>query len=144
MVPCHLVQFYDNDTDLLQSVRRFITEGLQKHESVIVVTNAQRRDAFFAGLDLSHSPGLIAVDSHSVLSRIMVDGRVDAASFHDVVGALVRGVAARARSRGMRVYGDMVDDLWNSGKPQEAVDLERYWNDLQAQIPFSLYCAYRI
>jgi hypothetical protein len=41
----HSVQFYNDDIFLTQSVARFITEGLQGNETVIVVATAQHREA---------------------------------------------------------------------------------------------------
>ena len=41
----HSVQFYNDDMFLTQSVARFITEGLQGNETVIIVATAQHREA---------------------------------------------------------------------------------------------------
>jgi hypothetical protein len=41
----HSVQFYNDDIFLTQSVARFITEGLQGNETVIIVATAQHREA---------------------------------------------------------------------------------------------------
>ena len=41
----HSVQFYNDDTFLTQSLARFITEGLQGNETVIIVATAQHREA---------------------------------------------------------------------------------------------------
>jgi hypothetical protein len=42
----------------------------------------------------------------------------------------------------VRVYGEMVNVLWQQGKKGEAILLERYWNDLARIYPFALFCAY--
>jgi hypothetical protein len=38
----------------------------------------------------------------------------------------------------------MVDLLWHDGRPETALQLERFWNDLARLQPFSLLCAYRM
>ena len=145
MLSEHVVQFYgQNERELLQHVRLFISQGLARHEAVLVITNARRRDALFEGLDLAQTPDLTAVESTSLRDRLYQDGPINAERFEAHVGSLIRRLSARARSRGLRVYGDMVGELWNSGRRQDAIEIERYWNDLQAQVPFTLYCAYFI
>lgn len=145
MLSEHVVQFYGkNERDLLHRVRLFISEGLARHEAVLVITSARRTDDLFERLNLSETPGLTVVDATVLCDRLYQDGRISAERFEAQVGSLVRRLSARARSRGLRVYGDMVDELWNSGRRDDAIDLERYWNDLQAQVPFTLYCAYHI
>ena len=42
----------------------------------------------------------------------------------------------------MRVYGEMVALLWEDGNVTGAIELERMWNGLGAEVPFSLFCAY--
>jgi hypothetical protein len=42
----------------------------------------------------------------------------------------------------VRAYGEMVDLLWRDGKPQEAILLEEFWNDLRNTHSFTLLCAY--
>lgn len=145
MLPQHVVQFYGEDErELLEHARLFVMQGLDKHEAVIVITNPLRREAMFDGLDLSHTPRLTVVDSTAMRRQLYDGGRLRAENFHRHVGRLIRRVADRSRSRGVRVYGDMVDELWSLGKREDAIELERFWNDLQAQVPFTLYCAYHM
>ena len=44
----------------------------------------------------------------------------------------------------MRVYGEMVDLLWNTGRADAALALEVLWNELAAQHAFSLLCGYSV
>ncbi len=149
----HVVQFYDADeTALYEGVAAYIAQGLAAGESVVVVTHFERREALFGVLDrLRTQPDaecdagrLTVIDSDIALDAMQLAGRINADRFDQVVAIPIREVAARSRSRRMRVYGDMVDTLWQDGRRSEAIDLERYWNDLQAQLPFDLYCAYKI
>ena len=49
--------------------------------------------------------------------------------------------AARA-GRPVRVFGEMVSLLWDASLSDAAIEVEAMWNELGAQYPFSLLCAY--
>jgi MEDS: MEthanogen/methylotroph, DcmR Sensory domain len=152
MASQHIVQFYGAHEDgLIRDVARYTAAGLDAGDAVLLVTFPQRRDAIFRELDTlrEREPGgddgrLIAIDSENALSRLFVDGSLNPDRFYHIVGSAVRELASASRSHRLRVYGDMVDTLWRHGNRDGAIELERYWNDLQAQIPFDLYCAYDI
>jgi hypothetical protein len=40
------------------------------------------------------------------------------------------------------VFGEMVALLWDFGQVNAAIEVEAMWNELAAQYPFSLLCAY--
>ena len=149
----HLVQFYGADQNaLVREVATYIAEGVDAGEAVIVVTNRERRDAFFRELDHlrgeavpgSEDARLVVLDSGTTLESLYVQGSLNANRFDEVVGNAVRKIASRSRSHRVRAYGDIVDTLWHRPDRAGAIELERYWNDLQAQVPFDLYCGYAI
>lgn len=140
----HVVQFYSADENaLIQSVGRYVIEGLDDHKSIVLVTNRARQDALFALLD-RFSPDLVVMDSERILDQLYDGGALSARRFDQVIGRTLRDVVSRSRSQGVRVYGDIVDTLWRLRRLDDALELERFWNDLQAQLPFDLYCAYGI
>lgn len=149
----HLVQFFPSDeTSLLQNLCRYVGQGLEAGEPVVVLTDRERRDRLFSALDaLGTDPDigrqdgrLVVLDAEQLLAKIFVGGKIDGERFNSIIGRAMREVVARSRSRRVRAYGDLVGALWSNGRHAAAVDLERYWNDLQAQIPFDLYCGYPI
>lgn len=152
MASHHVVQFYDrDDSALVQSVGRYVHEGLQAREFVVLITNRQRQDEVFSVLIGSYDDPALIEDSHLVvmdaertLEALLVNGSVSAARFDGVVGGALRDVFQRSHSQGVRAFGDMVDILWQRAERENAIELERCWNDLQAQIPFDLYCAYNV
>ena len=143
MVPQHVVQFYDDEAALIQSVSRYVTDGLDARKSVVLVTSRERQDALFSLLD-QHSGDLVVLDSERTLGELFEGGKFSARRFDAVIGKVMRGAVSRSRSHGVRAYGDMVDVLWGCGCLNDALELERSWNDLQAQLPFDLYCAYNV
>ncbi len=143
MASQHVVQFYDDEDALVKSVSHYIAQGLDEGQSVVIVTDRRRQDALFAQLDQPLGD-LVVLDSERTLDALYSGDRLSASRFDAVVGKALREAVARSRSHGVRAYGDMVDRLWQRGRLDDALELERYWNDLQVQLPFDLYCAYNV
>jgi hypothetical protein len=57
-----------------------------------------------------------------------------------LIGQLIR--QATGTGRRVRVFGEIVALLWDAGQVTAAIELERLWNELGRQYPFSLFCAY--
>jgi diadenosine tetraphosphatase ApaH/serine/threonine PP2A family protein phosphatase len=72
----------------------------------------------------------------------MVEGRADRTAFFGVVAAALDRVR-RAGFRTIRLYGEMVDLLWQD-QLEAALELERLWNEALTDERLSLLCAYRI
>src|SRR3546814_17021728 len=58
------------------------------------------------------------------------------------LGRLLAQVAPEYESA--RVYGEIVNILWQRNEKQAATALEKYWNSLLKQYAFSLLCTYHI
>jgi PAS domain S-box-containing protein len=147
----HFVQFYETDEYLLDSMSEFIGSGLSEGAGCIVITSQANRERLeerlkAGGLDVASAlkqGEFISLDAAETLSKFMVDGLPEAERFTEVVGGLIVQVA-QGRQR-MRIYGDMVAQLWAEGNQAAALRLEELWNDLQHTTPpFSLFCAYPI
>lgn len=146
--PCeHLVQFYEHDAQLVGAVGSYLARALRAGGRAIVVATEEHCESFAAdlrarGFDLGAGEERLArLDAAEALSLIMRDGRVDRRAFQEVIGERVR----RAHQSGAPVhaYGEMVGLLWDDGNVLAAIQLERMWNELATQLPFSLYCGYR-
>lgn len=142
----HVVQFYRREGDLFGAVGRYLADVLLDGGSAIVVARPSHRGGFeleltAAGVDIeaARSAGrFVMLDAAATLARVLVDGSPGPAQFDAVVGAIVRS----APTAPVRVYGEMVDLLWDQGNIAAAIGLEELWNDLAARHPFSLFCAY--
>ncbi len=75
------------------------------------------------------------------MAKIAPGAELDTALCLQVVGNLISAVAA-SDDQPIVVYGEMVDLLWKSGRPQTAIRLEQIWNDLRRQFPIRLLCGY--
>jgi hypothetical protein len=118
---------------------------------VIIVATAEHRAAIEARLrrdrfevdDLRQWGQLTQVDAAELLSQFMVDARPDAAAFQRIVGHLVQSVKRAGGDRRVRVYGEMVNLLWNDNLPA-AIRLEELWNELIQVQGIALFCAYAL
>jgi signal transduction histidine kinase/CheY-like chemotaxis protein len=146
----HLVQFYEDDARLLDSLGAFIGSGLAAGEAGVVIATREHRGELdrrlrFAGVDVDAaraSGAYVTLDTAETLSRILVEGMPDADRLFTVIGGVMDGAAGGARPR--RVFGEMVGLLFARGHISAAVRLEELWNELQKTRAFRLFCAYRL
>ncbi|MBW3581424.1 MAG: MEDS domain-containing protein [Actinobacteria bacterium] len=143
----HLVEFYERDDLLADSVRAHIEPGLRGGETAIVVATEAHLELFetalLSGVDVGAARAdgrYLALDADEALSRFMVDGAPDPTRFWTTIGGLV--ATATGSGRRVRIYGEMVAVLWAEGNVAAAIALEDLWNELGRIRPFSLLCAY--
>jgi anti-sigma regulatory factor (Ser/Thr protein kinase) len=154
----HVVQFYEHDEELADRVASYLRDVLDGRGAAIVIATAAHRQAIQArlseaGADLTAAAGrgdYVVLDAEGTMAALTTTGttagttagRIDGTAFERVIGGVITS-AGRGR-RPVRVYGEMVALLWDSGDAFGAIHLESLWNDLAAasSFPFSLYCAY--
>jgi len=144
----HVVEFYERDEFLVESVQQFLAPALRADDAVIVVATKRHRDMFEvalrnAGLDVEGArtaDRYVGLDAEDMLSSFMVEGVPHPARFE----ATMAGLIAKAGNHGrkVRVYGEMVAVLWAAGNVSAAIALEDLWNDLGRARQFQLFCAY--
>lgn len=147
----HLVQFYSDAPHLSDTVARFLGEGLDGADLLLVIATEPHQRAFrerleAKGFDVAaaiESGRLTFLDAQQTLAQLLRAGEPDAARFGEVIGGLVaRKMALLPGSARLRAYGEMVDLLWQAGKRDSAIRLEELWNELQHRHSFTLLCAY--
>ena len=149
--PCnHLIQAYTDDAFLARVVAEYVIGGLAQHAAVVLIAGAVHTRMFIerlavGGIDASAAGAagqLALLDRERTLTGVMADGRPERAAFVAVMGP----VLDRARAAGhetVRVYGEMVDLLWQEHF-EATLALEGLWNELLVDERLSLLCAYRI
>jgi len=150
----HVVQFYSEDSFLLDSLSQFVGAALVSGDTAIIIATCEHRANLAQrlsnrGLNVSKATRegrYVALDAAESLSRFMRDGQPDPHAFASTIGAEVGRAAASAARTNARVvaFGEMVALLWADGHPNAAIKLEQLWNDLARQYAFSLRCAYPI
>jgi anti-sigma regulatory factor (Ser/Thr protein kinase) len=144
----HVVAFYEHESGLIDTVGRYLIAGVRVGEVVIVVatgTHLQGIEASLeaAGVDLARARaggGYVSLDAVATLAAFVDDGRIDRGGFDQLMGGVVRHGAGTGRA--VRAYGEMVALLWDAGNVLAAIELERLWNALRREVPFSLLCTY--
>jgi len=144
----HFVQFYEQESALLQSVAEFVQYGLNGGAGAIVIATAAHleqleRELRARGVDVTVARArrqLVVLEASVTLASIMHHGSPQWSRFLESVGT----VLADLRRRYPRViaFGEMVTLLWRDGLQQAALQLEELWNELGERERFSLYCAY--
>ena len=147
----HVVQFYQDETPLLNELCKFIGTALASGDAVIVVATNAHRERLAAqlkerGLDLSRAAKqgrYAARDAAETLTKFLVKGRPDGNRFNSLLGSMIAEVR-KGMGGGSRVaiFGEMVALLWARGEAKAALELEGLWNDLARTHAFSLRCAY--
>jgi anti-sigma regulatory factor (Ser/Thr protein kinase) len=144
----HVVQFYEHEDELTETVGRYFAEGLVAGEVGVVIATPAHRHAFEArlaasGIDVAaaiRSGSLLMLDAEATTSKLVIDNRPDRALFDTVIGDVMRKAAATERA--VRAYGEIVALLWDAGHVTAAIELEGMWNELNEEVPFSLFCGY--
>jgi len=149
----HAVQFYTDDSVLVELLARFVGTALVTGDAAIVLATKHHRDALALrlrrrGLDVSvaRSQGRYVVkDAGQLLYKITSKGGGVARETFDRIFERVLDSTSRAaggRNYRVAVFGELVALAWASGRYEAAMRIEDLWNDLAARRAFSLCCAY--
>ena len=146
----HFVQFYEKDAVLIESVARYVRNGLQAGAGAIVIATAEHSAQMTALWDSQRYDWawardrgqLVILDAQDTLASLCQGDRPDPRLFEERVGRLVADASARFGH--VVAFGEMVGLLWARGLQPQAVQLEGLWNRLAQKHRFALYCAYRM
>lgn len=151
--PCnHAVQFYEDPEFMCRAAADFLAEGLRAGEPAIAVVHAGHQVAIADYLvnqeidvdGLRASGDLNFLEASDTLARFMVDGMPDGRLLRAAIALPIRTMLRRRPGCRLRAYGEMVDCLWQAGNREATIGLERLWNELSGELPFSLMCGYRM
>lgn len=148
----HVVQFYDKESVLLETLVEFAGSAIKANDSAVIVATKPHRDklaqllkATRVDLESAIAEGrFVAVDAADTLALFCQNGLVDGPRFKQVVGELLdkAAAAARGKQRRLAVFGEMVGLLWKQRNHAGVVRLEQLWNELAMTRTFTLLCAY--
>ena len=148
----HLVQVYREAVELAEAAATFFAAGFDSNQPAVAIATAAHWPLIAERLtrrgwepEALEADGLLYVrDADLTLQAILDENGPSLRKFHDVVGGLLREVAARRPKRRVRAFGEMVDLLVDRGDRSGADVLEHHWNELAAQLNFMLLCGYRL
>jgi hypothetical protein len=149
----HVVLFYQqahNDRELTETVGEYLLGAFGADEAAIVVGTWEHQLSFArylvrAGVDLASARACgtyLELDANDILETFVMDSQVDPASFWAELTPVIRRAAEPGHR--VRIFGEMVAMLWDADQIGAAIEVEAMWNELAAQFPFSLLCAYPV
>ena len=149
----HIVQLYEADSPALyQNVGRYLWEGLNRGEGVLVIATQEHTEAFAAELEHLGIDPLAAVqekrlrflDAEETMDRFMMNGKPNWKRFERTIGTALSEVRTADGGSRNRAYGEMVGLLWERGQQAAAIELEGLWNALRQTNGLQLFCGYPI
>jgi len=150
----HSVQFYGDDSILLEGLSRFIGGALGAGDASIVIATEAHRKGLIARLEghglnvaVAEAEGrLVVLDAARTLAEFTLNGSLSSQLFRERIGPVIIAAREACVSENPRVaaFGEMVALLWAQGKAEQAIQLEQFWNDLAQTHSFHLCCAYPI
>ncbi|HEX4758401.1 MAG TPA: PAS domain S-box protein [Terracidiphilus sp.] len=148
----HSVQFYEEDSYLLEDLTRFIGAAILAGDAALIITTEPHRKGLLArlggrGLDLTRALDegrFLALDAAETLTKFMLDGKPDPELFVEIASNLIARLALNesGETRRVAVFGEMVALLWADRQFEAAIELEQLWNQLGRTHSFQLHCAY--
>jgi hypothetical protein len=144
----HTVLFYRDPAELSGQVSTYLLEAVAAGGVAVVIATREHRDAIAAamaraGTDVAAAQAdgrYIALDASETMDQFMVADWPSAASFWQAISPVIRKVAQHGGP--VHLFGEMVALLWDFGQVNAAIEVEAMWNELAAQYPLSLFCAY--
>lgn len=143
--PLHVVEFYQDDSLIIESVATLSAKALDAGDSVLLIateSHLKEIERRIAASGFARSNRCMTLDAHATLSRLMIDGSPDQTRFDDVIGGMVDTAYAQSTHGFVFAFGEMVALLCDAGNADGALKLEQLWNSLAKRRRFSLYCAY--
>jgi MEDS: MEthanogen/methylotroph, DcmR Sensory domain len=149
--PCdHIVQLYQDQDFLSYAVCRFAGAGLANGEGIILVStlthwNAIRPRLRAEGVDVQAALArgqLTVVDADELLPHFMRGAMPDPPVFTGVFGDVVRQARAGGGYQRVRVWGEMVDVLWERGDVAASMNLEDLFDQLAKKVDIAIFCSF--
>ncbi len=132
----HCVTLYENDTDLVSIVKKFMTQA----DAVVIIAREEKLDQFKKAL--KDTDAYLFLDAHDTLKTFMVRGLPHPQLFARTIGKVMHDLTTKNKK--VKAFGEMVALLWEEGNTAGAIMLEEMWNNLQKEYRFSLLCAYPV
>jgi signal transduction histidine kinase len=145
----HAVQFYESDDYLCDVVAQHVADGLAADQPALVLATPAHAAGIRSRLALrgfgAGTPGLKVADAEETLALFTTGPMLDEAACVASIESLL-DEACRGRGRGttVRVFGEMVDLLWSSGRGVAALRLEEIWNEVSERYSIALICGYAL
>lgn len=148
----HLVYPHTSDAHLAEAVGIFASTGLRDGEAVILIMSdshckpiRQRLEREGFNLqELERNGQLVCASAEELIPTFLIDGIADEHRFKTNFGAMIeKAKSSNGKRRSVRVFGEMVDLLWQSN-PRITQRIEELWNEVIEAHSVPLLCAYSL
>ncbi|MDF2449392.1 MAG: hypothetical protein K0R26_1896 [Bacteroidota bacterium] len=144
----HLVQIYESKAAFLDLLEGYVLDGFRAGDCVVIIATTEHLKALNKRLKkngcnlgtLISDHQYIPLDAAETLSTFMKNGWPDETLFMATVNSIIS--KAKARSRQVRAFGEMVALLWEQGHNGATVQLEHLWSRFCQTESLCLFCAY--
>ncbi len=150
----HEVQFYSDETLLLDAFAHFIAVALKSGRAAIVAITESRTDGLVSGLkaqgvdvDAATLQGTyIQLNVNKTFSTFMVHDMPDSARFFKVARGLIAAAAKAARQshHGVVMCGEGTSVLWAEGNADAAIRVEQMWDEVSRTLGVDILCGYAL
>ena len=146
--PNHLVQLFDAPRSLADAVSRFLLEGWERGDDLLLIVKPKHWQLIAEYLERrgwpAHTPEAAArlhmYDAAATLRRTRKRGAFSPDAAREVFAAIAGGLSACAPR--VRAYGELVELLAEEGDFEAACAVEDMWNDLLATHEVDMLCGY--
>lgn len=140
----HIVQVYDNDEVLIDTLSGFMYAGINAGDACIVIATETHLSELESRIknhqQLIEENRYIPLNAEQVLRQFMINDWPDEDKFMRVISGIMQ--RAKQADRKVRAYGEMVAILWSRGLYAATIELENLWNRYCQIETFCLFCAY--
>lgn len=146
----HFAQLHRDPQDLADAVTLYLQTGLRRGNGVLVIAAPEQTDRLFNRLAASKlhpkalvsSGQLVQVDAAKIIEQCTTSGLPEWADFRSALSPVLSRL--EPCGRGIRVYSELANALWEVGQTDAAIELEDLWNRMAGMQAFSLYCGFRM
>lgn len=148
----HGLQVYSGDASLLEGFAKFIADGLNSGNAVVVLATEAHRNGLIQKLQtrgfnldaIIKCGSYISIDVREALSSFMVNDRPDPNQFEITVSNLVKAASKAPNGAIRRVLacGECSPFLWTQGNSGAALRLEELWDAVSRQYGLKTLCGY--
>lgn len=150
----HVVQFYKQDPELLNSLGILFRDALAQGQSVgAVLTESHRvnlcQQLSAQGVDVeaaTKTGRLLMLDALETLNKLMDGDCLNQERFFQQAEEFVRRIKGAFSRDNCQIvaFGEMVAVLWEKGNYRAALELEGLWNEVARSHSLYLCCAYPV
>jgi|SRR5581483_2000466 len=148
----HIIYPYSTFSHIIGNVSRYVSEGLSRGESVVLIVTAEHRCSLTDKLleeeinvaNLEKDGRLFFLDASALVQDVFLGDTPNPVGFDAFVGTVIRQGITNAPASKVRVFGEMVNVLCSLGHEEAAVRFEELWNTLHESQYVPVLCAYSL